>query len=157
MMQQLGETYLELADYDGAKKAYEASLAACNEINYQWGMATALNSLGNVSFEVGDTAMARQYFRAALQKSMDIRAPKISLDVLIGMARLLAKEGNHEAAVEYLALVQSHPSLEGRSGDAAERLLNQLRLELSYEAIEAAVERGRERNLRTLTAELLAE
>jgi tetratricopeptide (TPR) repeat protein len=157
MMQQLGESYQELSDYDGAKQAYEQSLAVYTETSFQWGIATALNSLGSVSREVGDAPMARQYFRAALKKAMDVRSPKIALDTLTGIAGLMAKEGDQEGAVEYLALVLNHPSVEGRTADAAERLLNQLRLELPLESLEAASERGRERDWRQVASQLLAE
>jgi len=83
----------------------------------------------------------------------DVPAPL----ALAGTATLLAAEGEKERALELLALVLHHPASWQWTKDRAAALVAELEAELSPDAVAAALEHGRTRDLAATVAELLAE
>ncbi len=77
---------------------------------------------------------------------------------LVGIAALLAAEGEKEWALELLTLFSHHPtSWHWMKHHRAAPLIAQLEAELPPDVVAAAWERGRARDLEPTVAELLAE
>jgi hypothetical protein len=77
--------------------------------------------------------------------------------VLLGPARLWARVGEVERAVEMAALARHHPESVEETRDRAEELLDELRSELSREAYAAAEARARGRDVEGTLRELVVE
>jgi hypothetical protein len=77
--------------------------------------------------------------------------------VLIGPAKLCAREGNPERALELIGLALHHPGDVAETKGEAAKLLEELRVELPPEIVSEAQERGRARDLWATVEELLAE
>ena len=88
---------------------------------------------------------------------MTLRAIPFVLLTLVGIATLLAAEGEKERALELLALVLHHPLSWQWTKDRAAPLVAELEAELSPEVVAAAQARGQARDLEATVAELLVE
>jgi hypothetical protein len=77
--------------------------------------------------------------------------------ILIGVAGLLAAEGDKERALEFLALVLRHPTSWQWMKDRTAPLAAELEAELSPDAAAAARARGRARDLDATVTELIVE
>jgi hypothetical protein len=99
---------------------------------------------------------ASKCFLQALETAMAVEAAPLALLTLVGTARLLAAKGERERAAELLALVLHHPATWQWAKDRAAPLVAELEAKLSPDALAAAQERGRTRDLETTVAELLA-
>jgi hypothetical protein len=91
-----------------------------------------------------------------LETAVTIRVAPVALLTLVGTARLLLAERELEQASELLALVFHHPATWQWAKDRAAPLVAELEAKLSPDALAAAQERGRTRDLETTVAELLA-
>jgi hypothetical protein len=76
---------------------------------------------------------------------------------LVAVARVLARQGDKERALELLALVLSHRISWQMARDQAAPLIAELEAELSPEVVAAAWARGRSRDLDATVRELLVE
>jgi hypothetical protein len=106
---------------------------------------------------LGDFKRARRYFYQALETAMAVGEMSRLPLVLVGTATLLAGEGEKERALELLALALHHPASWQWTKDRAAVLVAELEAGLSPDAVAAALERGRTRDLEATVAELLAE
>ena len=80
--------------------------------------------------------------------------------MLPGISAILAHWGNYAYAVELLSLVAHHPITSHRWFDkdtAIRKLINELKANLSPKAYNTAWERGKQLDLETVVAALLAE
>ncbi len=112
-----------VAEYLGenveAMRLYQESLAIDREIGEQVGIATSLINLGDVACGMGKLTEARKYFYEALKLSMRATALPVAVEVLGGIARLLAWEGKREEAMELVSLVHAHPACDREDRDRA--------------------------------------
>ncbi|GIV96693.1 MAG: transcriptional activator [Herpetosiphonaceae bacterium] len=152
----LGDVARSLGDYREAVYLYEQSLAIFEEIGNRLGMIAALKNLGDVTYAVESYEESRHYFQQALQIATEIEAPSRALDIVTGMAALLAKEGRLELAVELatLSLKDQVSTLENRQ--RAEQLLNRLASQLSPDLMVAAQQRALDRTIDTVVRELVS-
>ncbi len=81
----------------------------------------------------------------------------MTLDALVGVARLRAETGQGDSAAELLGVALNHPAVEVDSVQVGETVLAGLRDALSPGQLEAAIERGKTLELDTVVAGLLAE
>jgi predicted ATPase/transcriptional regulator with XRE-family HTH domain len=143
----LGRVAFAQCELAEAKALHQESLALSRDIDDRRGIVLSLNYLGQISYAAGEYREVRQSFDEALKTSLQISAVPLALDVLVGLAELVAREGNQARAVELLVLVLQHPAGEKRTKDRAGRLLGNLTSQLPPEEISAAQERAKERNL----------
>jgi predicted ATPase/DNA-binding SARP family transcriptional activator len=110
-----------------AQQHLRDSIAHFQEIGERWSLGRVLNHLGEVCFAQQAHSEARQYFCAALQMARDVQAIPIALDALVGLARLLAHDGERELPCEVASQILNHPA----STAEARRQARQLEIELS--------------------------
>jgi hypothetical protein len=95
--------------------------------------------------------------RQSLSESKAIGVAPLTLDALVGVARLRAETDQGDSAAELLGVVLNHPSAEVDSTQLAETVLAGLRDALPAEQIETAMERGKALDLDAVVAALLAD
>jgi tetratricopeptide (TPR) repeat protein len=145
-----------LGNLEKAERYYQESLSFGREIGHRGGVTSTLSNLGHLHVLQGEHDVAWEYLREALSESVVIGVAPLTLDALVGVARLRATTGQEEAAAELVGLVANHPSVEVDSGQAAESILASLREALPSERLEASVERGKAMELEAVVERLLA-
>ncbi len=146
-----------LGNLEKARRYYQESLSIGQEIGHRHGATSTLSNLGHLHVLMGKHGPAWEYLRQALSESMAIGVAPLTLDALVGVARLRAETGLGDSAAELLGVVLSHPSVEVDSVQVAETVLAGLRDVLPAEQLETAIERGKTLELDAVVAELLAE
>ena len=155
LKQQLGDASRELGQADAAQALFEESLLLYREIGYRWGVASSLNKLGMVASEKKDYSRAASALIEALQIAMEARALTVAVTSLAAMAGLLAKAGDKTVALEYATLAINHPACDGQTRLLAEHVTTHLQAELPQATFTSAVERGKTRELKEVTAAIL--
>jgi hypothetical protein len=96
---------------------------------------------------------------------MEIQAVPLALEILLGMAQLLAKESKKdtgptkgkERAVEFLSLILDHPSGKRETKDRTNLVLSEISSSLPSSVVNAARERGQRKTLERVVEELRSE
>jgi predicted ATPase len=114
-------------------------------------------NLGVAACGLGNYADARRHLHKALDLAVAAQMPSRHLLTFVGVARVLAKQGDKERAVELLALVTHHRFSWQLAKDQAASLLAELEAELAPDVVAAARARGQARDLDATVAELLDE
>jgi tetratricopeptide (TPR) repeat protein len=112
-------------------------------------------NLGIAACGLGNYADARRHLRRSLELAVAAQMPSRHLLTFVGVARVLAKQGDQERALELLALVTHHRFSWQMAKDQAAPLIAELEAELPDEVATMAWERGRDRDLDATVAELL--
>jgi hypothetical protein len=89
-------------------------------------VAQTSKHLGRVAFTLGDYTQAQQCYAQALRISMEIDTPPTALDTLLGLATVMAADGEPEQALEIAAQVLAHPASGKLLRQHAERLKEEL-------------------------------
>ena len=134
----LGDVARERQDYRQAAQYQQQSLDLFEEIGDLNAMSETLNALGNTAYALADYDQARVYFQRALQVAVEVRAIPVALDVLVGLARVLAEAGACEQALELLAVSLDHPGSEKETLDKAASFLSKLPAPLAPAGMRAA-------------------
>jgi tetratricopeptide (TPR) repeat protein len=161
-----GDVDMALGAYEEAGQAYGEALEGYRDIGLDWvdalggrstGIGHSLCRLGDVALATGDEEAAQARYQEALEMAGREPYPGLKLDALLQQAEWLAREGSAGRAAEVGALVLSHPVSLKTARDRAGALLDRARAALPAEVFEAAVARGRGRDLEGTVRELLAE
>lgn len=96
-------------------------LEICKDLGDRWGIAAAMINLGDLTGKLGDFSSSEAYFKQALQIVTDLRSEPLTVEILVGVASLLAKKEQVGAALDLLS-----PVLDKRPDDQEilERALN---------------------------------
>jgi diguanylate cyclase (GGDEF)-like protein len=139
-----------------AMRLYQESLGIDREIGEQVGIATSLINLGDIACSMGKFADARKYFYEALKLSTRAIALPVAVEVLGGIARMLAWEGKREKALELAFLAYSHPACDKEDRDRVAILIGRLEAELPEPVAREAEQRGRSLLLDEAVARILS-
>jgi predicted ATPase/class 3 adenylate cyclase len=154
----LAEAANALGDYTQAEQYVREARRVLPEGELAFGLGSwEYRILGNAACGLGNYADARRHLHRSLELAVAAQQPSRQPLTLVGVARVLAKEGEEERALELLALVMNHRFSWQMAKDQAAPLIAELEAELSPEAVAAARDRGQDRDLDATVAELLAE
>ncbi len=153
----LGDMARELGDFADAGRRYEQSLHYYQESGKVWGIAINQLGLGKIAVSLKNFAEARRCFRQTLIIDLQVGSHRWQTDTLLNITHLPVAEGQKEWAVELLALVLHHPATMQYNRDSAEQRLATLQAELAPAEFDAAVQRGRARDLETTVTGLIAD
>ena len=153
----LGELANVLGEYAEAIQLAQQCLTISRKIDEPSGIAWALRILGDAACGLGDLPGARRYHHQALEVVATIGQKFYVPLNLVGIAALLAEQGDKEKALELLALVTNHRFSWQWAKDQATPLIAELEAELPAGVVAAAWERGQARDLDGTVAELLDE
>jgi len=119
----LGTTYKEMGEYTSALLAYLESMSYFKQTGNEYGVAVLLDNLGYTADAMGKPDSSRSYFEEALPKAWSVKALPLVLDVLLGLAKLeLASDP--ERAVQWAAMIRSHPAAYQEIKQKAQLLLD---------------------------------
>ena len=154
----LGEIANVQGEYAEAIQLAQECLTIGRKIDVRWIIAWAFKVQGDAACGLGDLPGARRYHHQALAEVARIGHSYVFPLNLVGIAALLAAEGEKERALELLALVIHHPiSWRWMKHHRAAPLIAELEAELPPDVVAAAWERGRARDLDATVTELLVE
>jgi tetratricopeptide (TPR) repeat protein len=139
---QLSHVAVSQGDYPAAMQLAEQSLKICREQEHRTGMIAPNTVLGEAALGLGELESAEQYFERAIKIAGDRWRPPYGLHALVGLARLLAAQGDLEGACRLGTFVLNSPASWQWSKDSAAALLSRIEPELSPESISAAREWG---------------
>lgn len=113
------------------------------------GALAALDGLAHLACIRGEFDLAAVYLRRAPEPWSDGKLPCIHVgtSLVVTLAKLCARKGVAERAVELLGLAQQHPATEWKTRLRIEALLTELRARFPPEKIVAALERGKDLRL----------
>jgi predicted ATPase len=158
VLSDLGEVANVQGEYAEAIQLGQECLTIGRKIDERWIIAWALKLQGDAACGLGDLPGARRYHHQSLAELTRIGLPYIIPVNLVGIAALLAAEGEKERALELLALVLHHPiSWRWTKHHRATPLIAELEAELPSDVVAAAWARGRARDLDATVAELLVD
>jgi tetratricopeptide (TPR) repeat protein len=142
-----------------AQTLFQESADVCQSVGHQDMLGWALAFLGYADRELGQIAQAREHLHQALQIAADIQSFSGLLFTLSGIALLLVSLGHEERAIELYGLASCHPAVANSRwfADVVGQPIAAVAAELPPDAVAAAEERGRARDLEATVAELLAE
>jgi hypothetical protein len=142
-----------------AKEFLEESVVLGGPIPGLHWRAFALGLSGYAALKLGRRQQAMERLRQALRFATETRAVPPLLYALPGMALLLADEGEGEHGAELYALASRYPFVANSRWfeDVAGRHIAAATAALPPDAVAAAGERGRTRDLWATAEELLAE
>ena len=89
--------------------------------------------------------------------TQEMHAPPMALDVLTGLAQLLAEEGENERAVELLTLPLQHAASKQETKEKASRLYSQLTAQLPSQIVDLAPLKDNPDELEEVVARILKE
>ncbi len=140
----LGYVLFSLGQHAEARLLLEESLAEKRaSVGLRYSAAIVLLNLGHVAEALGADHDAQAYFGEAVQIASEIRAISAALDGLVGQAKLFAKAGETERAIELAALALHHPATWKETTGRAAQLLAGLERLLPPDVVAAALARGR--------------
>lgn len=120
----LGDTAVARQSYAEAGRYYQAGLAMFRQIGNQGSVAASLTRLAQLALVQNDAGAAWNYFQEALRAAYEVGATPQILDVLAGVASLLATK-EAEEALALATVVWQHPETRKESRDRAADLLRQ--------------------------------
>ena len=154
----LGLLHTKLGTYDVARRHLEAALALVEELGPYLGYVYGHNdSMGELELAVGNLEAAQNRFHFALAgyvKQGDV-SPQVFMTNQF--ARLFARLGDLERSAELIGFATNHPTADSELHGHAEPLLEELRTALPEDVLNAALERGKARQLEDVVAELLED
>lgn len=129
----LGNIALASSNLTEARRRYQLAIDQLKPIPFaRWEYSIVLKRIAGLCFEQGELSPAWEYYRQALDISMQLKRTPEVLDNLVGIAELLRQEGRDELTVELLALALAlaQEELAQDVRRRAERLLRELKEEL---------------------------
>lgn len=155
LSRQLGSAYQGLGKYQQARDLYQHSLTICEQVDYKWGIAFALSDLGHVSYAMQAYEDSYRYLRSAIETAMSVRAQKVALAGIVGVARLMHAAKRYDWAIELVAFTLDHVAVDYQTAERAKELLHELQPTVTPQVFEEAVARGQAKKLSEVVEELL--
>ncbi len=151
----LGEVDRLEGRYAEARERYREALHLQREVGNPSAGSIALLNLGWIAVEMNDGSEAERLFTEVLQRSSELRAWPQTLEAIIGLADLRARQGDVSQALAWLGAIQQHPAFDAQHAEVSEPILNRLRQTVSAEEVEAKLARGHQQNLADIIEQLL--
>jgi hypothetical protein len=150
---------LQEKDYIEAEQLAQESVLLLRELGQTDELGMALTFLGCALRGLGQLAQARQVVAESLQIGAERLGHVVLSFALPAAVLLLADQGQVELAIETYSLASQFPIVWSSQWfeKVFERELEVAANTLSLDVVEAARQRGRERDLQATVAELLAE
>ena len=133
-----GLVTLAQGDYSKAQVLFYKSLEVFGDYYIGWDIARTMSYLGEVSLLLGDLSEAREIFLKSLHLSLQAKAVPIALDSMLGLAHILAKDGEISSALRISNCVLNHPSSAQDTKDSAEQLIIGLKAESEARSVKNA-------------------
>lgn len=142
-------------EHSQALEAFRKSLDTFSELGARWDMAMALADTGRSAFALGMDSEAERTWLEALRIASEARGTLITLEALVGLAGLHAKQGDRVRALALLLMVLDHPSSVQETKDRAAPLRLELEAQLTSQQVETAQARLQAKTFEAVVEEIL--
>jgi DNA-binding SARP family transcriptional activator/predicted ATPase len=127
----LAMAHYSLEEYDAALETITAAIVAHEKIGHQRGAAAGLAVKATICMKLGRRREARRCYYDSLRLSQRVGATWLAVITLVDVAELEMSYGALDRAATLLAFVVRHPATTAISLANAQKLLDELRAELS--------------------------
>jgi len=155
-LKNLAKVALMLGQFAESKRGLQESLAMFRAIGCRQGMIDCLDDLANLARVMGHYDESIAYYYEGLRFAMSMGATHLALNLLIGLARVLAKQGKEVGALRLLGLALAHPDCDKVTRDKAQSLIVELEIGLSDKAISDGLAQGQMLELEAMMPDLLS-
>jgi tetratricopeptide (TPR) repeat protein len=138
----LGVVAQEQGLHAEAVKMLQISLEISTELGARQDAARTLAEMGRSVFALGNEVEAERLWREVLRIAVETRGTHAALEALIGLARLQARQGRVEHALELLLIVLDHPASIPGTRKRAAQLRTEFESQLTSQQAEAAAQRA---------------
>ena len=151
----LGKIAQAQEEHQQAVEMFRKSLDIFNQLGGNWYVARVLAEMGESVLAQGNEVEAGRIWREALNIARDINGAPVALEALAGFARLKAKQGDREHALQLLLIVISHPACLQVTKNRVIVLRVELERQLTPAQIEAIQTRAVEKTFEAVVEDLL--
>ena len=134
---------------------FDKSLNIFTELGVRHDAARVLAEIGRSVFALGNDVDAERGWRESLRLATETRGTFIALEALVGLARLQAKRGDPEHALDLLLTVVRHPASTQDTKHRADILRVELESQLTLQQIQAAQARTQQQNFDQVVSQVL--
>jgi predicted ATPase/transcriptional regulator with XRE-family HTH domain len=150
-----GLATLAQGDFSNAQVLFHKSLEVFGDYYIGWDIARTLSYLGEATMLAGDLSEARKIFQKSLRLSLQANAVPIALDSLLGLAQIMAQDGETSSALRISNCVQSHSSSAQETKESAAQFIDMLKKTNIPESIEDSLFLQSTNNFDEIVDELL--
>jgi tetratricopeptide (TPR) repeat protein len=145
------------ATVDEIYQSYQQAYAVAEQQDVPFSRLSIQLGLGEAEIYRGNYTEAWQHFRSVLEYALEHRILTLTLVAMSGVAALLSKQGDQIMALEVAALVHDQPRtfMSFRTESSVKKLGEDICCIVSEEAANAAIERGKQRDVYQTVEELL--
>lgn len=141
--------------YPRAWELYSQGLEVATALGDLWFSALGFTCLIGLARFIHNLARAEHAWQEALRLANETGVTFITLEALVGLASLQARQGETESALEWLLLVMSHPACLQETRQRAAPLCRDLETQLAGQQMEAARDRVQAKTLEAVVDEAL--
>jgi len=152
-----GDMAMEAGRYEEALSHYLAFQSYVQTDNPDWSIAQSHAKLAVAYAGLGNCRAARREMRNCLALTANLSHQELEVIALLAEPICLIQAGAYVQAVELAALIREHKSSWNETRYQAEKILLAASEALAGPAAQAAVERGKAMDLKTVTRTLLAQ
>jgi tetratricopeptide (TPR) repeat protein len=152
----LGYLEIETKDYGKAIPFYQDSLQQYKVANVKHEMDNALCGLGKAYFFLGEDELAYEYFIESIEIAIEFDIKAKLLLPIVGMARILNREGKKDKALRYVTVVLKHPGVRSRAKVEAIALLTELTGQDDWQEFVVSQAESQPKELDQIVEEVLA-
>jgi len=142
----LGIVAQTLGEHQQAVDMFRKSLDTLTELGARQDVARVLAEMSRSVFALGNDAEAGRVWRESLRIATETKGTFVSLEALVGLASLQAKQGHVAFALEVLLVVLDHPASIQETKNRAGVLRAELEARLTQQQIESAQAQAREQS-----------
>jgi len=122
----IGWTSLVTDELDDAYTHTLQGLTFAKKLGNRWLIATSQLNLGIITCEMGDLRLAHEHLCAAYSMADSLRAHHLMIDVAVGTAQLMIKEGQYTEAIVLLTYGQYEGSIEQETKNRIQMLFEEI-------------------------------
>jgi tetratricopeptide (TPR) repeat protein len=141
-------------EFTAAQRYGQESLAIYRAIGNRRGVTDALMNLGHVARSLGEQEQALENYYEALRVADEIKDLPTIMEILTGLAGVIS---DISQAAELVGLVSAHKATSDATHKMADTVVSQMRMTMSEDSLNEALERAKSLDLNTVVADLLAK
>jgi len=138
-----------------AVEMFRKAVDIFDELGTQSSAALGLAQMGHSFFALGDDYEASHVWSESLRIAIDTKGIFIALEALAGLARLQAKQGDKEYALEVALMILNHPACSQETKKRANLLKADLEAQLTSAEVEVVQTHVGEKNFEMIVEEAL--
>ena len=139
----LGNVARAQGDYAQAREHFLQSIELLERTGERWGLCLNTKRLGHCYSEMGEIDLAWETYQRAMQLALQHDLPPEMLEILLGVAGLLVRQGELGRATELASLVLAQSATSMDTRESAMQLLGEIECSLPEDEFAAAWQRGR--------------